>query len=205
MERHRNLPDNYWNLELLKARVAWKSFLNSRKITVWIELPHDKTNKMACAPSEDSDQPGHLPSLIRVFAVRMMKLGPLPTYWAHTKDFDQTGQIPRLIWVFAARTVVLLVLTWGGSIVIDKKVIQSCFMIWTGYQYLSFVTRKPVFRVFDQVRLKLACAATEASYRIEISDIETRDIIQSRQRKQRCWSDCTDAQADLRLCCSHMA
>ena len=28
---------------------------------------------MACAPSEDSDQPGHLPSLIRVFAVRMKK------------------------------------------------------------------------------------------------------------------------------------
>ena len=21
--------------------------------------PHDKTNKMTCAPSEDSDQPGH--------------------------------------------------------------------------------------------------------------------------------------------------
>ena len=31
---------------------------------------HDKTNKMS-APSEDSDQPGHPPSLIRVFAVRM--------------------------------------------------------------------------------------------------------------------------------------
>ena len=26
---------------------------------------HDKTNKMACAPSEDSDQPGHPPSLIK--------------------------------------------------------------------------------------------------------------------------------------------
>ena len=25
------------------------------------EPPHDKTNEMACAPSEDSDQPGHLP------------------------------------------------------------------------------------------------------------------------------------------------
>ena len=35
--------------------------------------PHDKTNKMACAPSKDSDQPGHPPSLIRVFAVRMKK------------------------------------------------------------------------------------------------------------------------------------
>ena len=32
-----------------------------------------KTNKMACAPSEDSDQPGHPPSLIRGFAVRMKK------------------------------------------------------------------------------------------------------------------------------------
>ena len=24
-----------------------------------IEPPHDKTNRVACAPSEDSDQPGH--------------------------------------------------------------------------------------------------------------------------------------------------
>ena len=34
---------------------------------------HDKTYKMACAPSEDSDQPGLPPILIRVFAVRMKK------------------------------------------------------------------------------------------------------------------------------------
>ena len=34
------------------------------------ELPHDKTNKMICAPSEDSDQPGYL---IRVFAVCIKK------------------------------------------------------------------------------------------------------------------------------------
>ena len=36
-----------------------------------IEPRHDKTNKMICAPSEDSDQPGHPPSLIRVSAVRL--------------------------------------------------------------------------------------------------------------------------------------
>ena len=36
------------------------------------EPPHDKTNKMACALSKNSDQPGHPPSLIRVFAVRSM-------------------------------------------------------------------------------------------------------------------------------------
>ena len=37
------------------------------------EPPHDKTNILACAPSEDSDQPGHPPSLIRVFTVQMKK------------------------------------------------------------------------------------------------------------------------------------
>ena len=38
------------------------------------EATHDKPNKMACAPSEDSDQSGHPPpSLIRVFAVHMKK------------------------------------------------------------------------------------------------------------------------------------
>ena len=45
-----------------------------------IEPPHDKTNKMACAPSEDSDQPGHPPSLIRVFAVRMKELAGVLSY-----------------------------------------------------------------------------------------------------------------------------
>ena len=36
--------------------------------------PHrDKGNTMACAPSKDSDQPGHLRSLIRVFDVPSME------------------------------------------------------------------------------------------------------------------------------------
>ena len=39
----------------------------------WHEPPHDITNKLACAPSEDSDQPRHPPSLIRVFPVRTKK------------------------------------------------------------------------------------------------------------------------------------
>ena len=37
------------------------------------EQPHDKTNKVACAPSEASDQTGHPPSLIGVFTVHMKK------------------------------------------------------------------------------------------------------------------------------------
>ena len=32
-----------------------------------------------------------------------------------SEDSDQTGRMPRLIWVFTGRTVILLVLSWGGS------------------------------------------------------------------------------------------
>ena len=46
---------------------------NSNMVCLKIFGPqHDKTNKMTCAPSEDSDQPGHLPSLVRVFAVHLL-------------------------------------------------------------------------------------------------------------------------------------
>ena len=34
---------------------------------------------------------------------------------ADSEDSDQTGRMPRLIWVIAARTLILLVLSWGGS------------------------------------------------------------------------------------------
>ena len=34
--------------------------------------------------------------------------------------------------------------------------------------FMSLVTRKPVFEIFDQVRHKPACSATEASERLEI-------------------------------------
>ena len=43
------------------------------------------------------------------------KLGSLATHWAHSEYSDQTGRMPRLIWVFALRTVIVLVLSWGGS------------------------------------------------------------------------------------------
>ena len=75
-----------------------------------------QNQRCGCASSEDSDQPGHPPSLIRVFPVRMKKAWVLSyPVSAHSEDSDQTGQMPRLIWVFAGRTLTLLVLSWGGS------------------------------------------------------------------------------------------
>ena len=80
---------------------------------------------MTCAPSEDSDQPGHPPSLIRVFAVRMKKAWvlsyPLSAQRRLWSDWE-----PSLIWVFAGRTVILLVfvmwrlICWYHDTVIRK-------------------------------------------------------------------------------------
>ena len=63
------------------------AYVDSRK--KHFEPPHDKPNKMTFVPSEDSDQPGHPPSLIRVFAVFA----------------DQPRHPSSLIRVFAVRSV----------------------------------------------------------------------------------------------------
>ena len=47
---------------------------------------------------------------------------------------------------------------------------------------LSLVTRKPVFSVSDQLRLKPACSATETSLSLEILDLASIGTILSRQR-----------------------
>ena len=66
------------------------------------EPPHDKTNKMACAPSEDSDHPGHPPRLIRVFAVRMKKAWvlsyPLSAQRRHWSDWVDAQADLSLRW-----------------------------------------------------------------------------------------------------------
>ena len=45
------------------------------------EPPHDKINKIACAPSEDSDQPGHPPSLITAQADLSLRWAHMPFCW----------------------------------------------------------------------------------------------------------------------------
>ena len=91
----------------------WNSLLRE---TSTFEPRHDKTNKVT-ATSEDSDQPGHPPSLIRVFAVHMKKAWVFSYPLSAQRDPDQTGRMPRLIWVFAGCTVTLLVLSCRGSFI----------------------------------------------------------------------------------------
>ena len=64
------------------------------------ESMHDKIYKKVCAPSEDSYQPGHPPSLISLCCLHEESLGPIEC----TAKTDQAGCMPRLIRVFAGRT-----------------------------------------------------------------------------------------------------
>ena len=60
---------------------------------------------MTCVSSEDSDQPGHPPSLISLQCPHEEKKGQdLAIFRMHSEDSDQTGRMPRLSWVFAGRT-----------------------------------------------------------------------------------------------------
>ena len=73
---------------------------------IWWQLPtfntpgfkyepaHDKTYKMACAPIEDSDQPGHPPSLIRVFAVRTKKSWVFSYPLSAKRRLNRLGECP---------------------------------------------------------------------------------------------------------------
>ena len=70
------------------------SILSKHFLLTLIEPPRDKTDKMACAPSEDrsawtsaqSDQ-----SSLSTWR----KLGSSDTHWAHSEDSDQTGRSLR--------------------------------------------------------------------------------------------------------------
>ena len=95
-----------------------------------VEPPHDKPNKMTFAPSEDSYQPGHPPSLIRVFA-QWVAMKPRFLY-AYSKDSDQTRRMPSR-WAH----VILLVLWCCGSVLfyptlcyrLPWKLVAGCLLV----------------------------------------------------------------------------
>ena len=50
--------------------------LASESVIKTFEPTHDKTNKTTCAPSKDSDQPGHPSSLISLYCPQEESLCP---------------------------------------------------------------------------------------------------------------------------------
>ena len=97
----------YWHAKLynIAFRVYSKSFLCWN---IWAASWQNQQNY--CASSEDSDQPGHSPSLISLdqsllYAQWVAK----DTSFLHadSEDSDETWRMPLLIRIFVGRTVIL--------------------------------------------------------------------------------------------------
>ena len=103
---------------------------------IHVTEPRLITNKMICAPSEDSDQPGHLPSLIRVFAVRSMgSWGPTMGSWGPNVSsciqwrLIRLGRCPGWSESSLGEKVILLDLSWRSSYYVLAR-LHGCGSSW---------------------------------------------------------------------------
>ena len=116
---HRQYLDNILELPMMDL---W--FL------IWAATWQNQQN--GCAPSEDSDQPGHPPSLIRVFALRMKK--------AWVLSYPLSAQ--RRLWSDWADAQADLSLRWAHYHFVGFVMSRLIY----GYWYFMFI-----FNVNDQV------------------------------------------------------
>ena len=113
------------NVDIVSRKV-WRTCISPYScafhlLNTWAATWQNQQNE--CAPIEDSDQPGHPPSLIRVFVVRTAKT-------------EQTWRMPRLIWVFAGRTCHFVCFDMRRLIFLCMK---SACLIWF-HKYLIWLT-----------------------------------------------------------------
>ena len=105
------------------------------------EPPHDKTNKVTVRPAKTLISLGIRP-VWSESSLRAQWVVKDPSFLhADSEDSDRTGRMPRLIWVFAGRTLILLVLSWGGS----------CY--WS--QLLKHLYDDNIFHLFGHAYLKI--------------------------------------------------
>ena len=132
------------------------------------EPPHDKTKKWHVRTAKTQICLGVRPVWSESSLSAWSKLGSLATHWTHSEDADQTGRIPRLIWVFAGRTVILLVLSWGGSFGLFEVSLEATLLrkssspVSTHVLYLNHVMRKPVLAICEQQKCRPACASAQS-------------------------------------------
>ena len=148
----RRQPWDWWQIWLLHTG----NIICLADATLLIEPPHDKTNKMARACSEDSDQPRHPPSLIRVFAVHMKKtwvlIYPLSTHWRLWSDWVAAQADLNLLWAhshFVGFIVRRLIKLNGQDIWKHKgiyywrKLLLLCFCVTRKVQDIAIYFRLP--------------------------------------------------------------
>ena len=157
-----------------------------RQQRLWSDLADTTWQKQQneCASSEDSDQPGHPPSLIKVFACAQWVAKNPSFLHEDSKDSDQTGRMPRnlsLRWVHS--------FCWFCHVAAQIR--KSC------WEY-----RESVIWAATSQNQQSDCAPSEDSvFAVRMKKAWVLSYPLSAQ--QRLWSDRSDAQADLSLRWTH--
>ena len=131
------------------------------------EPPRDKTNRMTVRPAKTQISLGIRPVWSESSLSAWRKLGSLAAHWAHSEDSDQTGQMHRLIWVFSGRTATLLVLSWGGSYLVNNMIYRYGFISTVQetchfmYTFRNKVSEPPSLKVLFLDRQNDLCTGKE--------------------------------------------
>ena len=152
------------------------------------EPPHDKTNKMACAPSEDWDQPGYLPSLISLRCPHEESLGPyyplsalrrlwsdwvdaqadLSLRWAHMPFcwFCHGDSLVHAQPFIRVRGVVCFLKLPLILLCEQKAIVRLCrCAVLLELSLIAFIIshamRKPVYAICEQQRHRSACTSAQ--------------------------------------------
>ena len=89
---------------------------------LWFESVHEISNNMGSATSKGSDQPAHMPSLIRAFACRLNIL-LLVSYWRTSFGGSKLNRrLHRLICVYTCQNATLFEITCRGSFQIEFEI-----------------------------------------------------------------------------------
>ena len=180
-ESAHTVPVGVWDSAVLHVRVwtVWRNifYKMSRLMT--------KPTKLHVRPAKTQISLCMRPVWSESSLSAWRKLGSLATYWVDVQaDLSLRWAHMPFCWFCHEMA----------------QIFNGNYCTGTHHSDMSHVTRKPVFGVFNQVRLKPACSATEASLRLDSSDIESRSIILSRQRTTKVLirlRECADWSAPL--------
>ena len=129
MTGHRRKHDS---THLLSCTLA--GFLNIS--VIWATTWQNQQNE--CAPSEDWDQPGHPPSLIRIFAVRMKKAWVLSYPLSAQRRFGSDWADLSLRW--AHTHFVGFVMSWLNCLCAIH--VFQCVKLYTGTRHICLTLVK---------------------------------------------------------------
>ena len=168
-----------------------------------------------CAPSEDSGQPGHPPSLIRVFAVPMKKAWVLSYPLSGWPGWSESSLGAQSFCWFCHKAAHLendLDLNICQVMTLDSyNTVDRCFTIYIFelmYVNFSILFMSPAKRicVFEHsviTNFNCACPAIQRGQGSGFLSEGPSWLTACISEQRRFWRDCADAQAGLNLRCSH--